>query len=152
MIKNFLNNLGVYVLFSFLFFGMWEWVQTPFYFEPHKTLNQVVWDRLHCTGGDILILTISTLFSSFILKKNPLNSGLNKKDYSLISCIGVGYTAFSEYLNVYLHQSWAYSSLMPLFPIVNIGLIPLIQWMVLPTVILYVVKNFINNSNKGEKL
>jgi hypothetical protein len=142
--------LGTYILFSFLFFGMWEWIQTPFYSEPHKTLNQVVLDRIHCTGGDILIFLTSILISSLLVRKNLFFSNIVKKEIVLISCIGTGYTALSEYLNVFVHQSWAYSTLMPLFPFINIGIIPLIQWMILPSIILYFVKTHIRKSNKGD--
>lgn len=150
-IKYLLNNLGIYILFSFLFFGMWEWIQTPFYFEPHKTLNQVVWDRLHCTGGDILILTTAILCCSLFVRKNLFTFNLVKKDYFLISCVGVAYTILSEYLNVYIHHSWAYSPLMPLLPIIKIGVIPLFQWITLPSTILFFVKTHIKKSNQGDQ-
>ncbi len=44
--------------------------------------------------------------------------------------LGVVYTAFSEWLNLVVRQSWAYSPLMPV--IGGIGLTPLLQWLVIP--------------------
>ena len=44
-----------------------------------------------------------------------------------------GYTVYSEWLNVYVKGTWAYSDLMPIVPGLEVGLSPLIQWIVLPT-------------------
>ena len=51
---------------------------------------------------------------------------------------GVAYTGFSEWLNVYVRKSWAYSGLMPVLPIAGgIGISPLLQWVVVPTLALW---------------
>jgi hypothetical protein len=50
--------------------------------------------------------------------------------------MGITYTAFSEYVNVYVRGSWGYSDMMPIIPLVEVGVIPLIQWLVLPSIIL----------------
>ena len=45
---------------------------------------------------------------------------------------GLGYTVFSECLNVTLRQSWAYRDIMPRLPFLGTGLSPLLQWLVIP--------------------
>lgn len=45
---------------------------------------------------------------------------------------GLGYTAFSEWMNTAIGASWAYSEWMPVMPFVPIGLSPLLQWVVVP--------------------
>ena len=49
--------------------------------------------------------------------------------------LGVLYTAFSEWLNVAVRGSWAYSDWMPVIRVGTfaIGLSPLLQWIVVPT-------------------
>lgn len=44
----------------------------------------------------------------------------------------LGYTVFSEWLNTSVRASWAYSDLMPVIPVVDLGLSPLAQWIVIP--------------------
>jgi hypothetical protein len=53
--------------------------------------------------------------------------------------VGLSYTVFSEWLNVVVRKSWAYSSLMPVISIfgLNLGLSPLLQWIVVPTLAFY---------------
>jgi hypothetical protein len=46
--------------------------------------------------------------------------------------LGVGYTTGSEYVNVFGRESWAYSRCMP--TVAGIGLVPLLQWVVVPSV------------------
>ena len=50
----------------------------------------------------------------------------------LTIAFGLAYTAFSEWLNVAVRHSWAYSELMPIVPILNLGLSPLAQWILVP--------------------
>jgi hypothetical protein len=46
--------------------------------------------------------------------------------------IGVGYTVYSEWFNVYVRGAWSYSDLMPLIPWTGVGLSPVLQWFVVP--------------------
>ncbi|MGL4947655.1 MAG: hypothetical protein ACRC4X_08390, partial [Cetobacterium sp.] len=44
---------------------------------------------------------------------------------------------FSEIHNVKILKSWSYSNLMPIIPIIDVGIVPIIQWLILPTLIIY---------------
>ena len=46
---------------------------------------------------------------------------------------GVGYTIFSEWLNIVVREAWAYREIMPVIPIIDAGLTPVLQWVVIPT-------------------
>ena len=48
----------------------------------------------------------------------------------IVLVVGVGYTAVSEWINVYHLKRWAYAPQMPL--IGGIGVTPLLQWIVVP--------------------
>jgi hypothetical protein len=54
--------------------------------------------------------------------------------------LGVSYTVFSEWLNLIVRKSWAYSELMPLLPPFGTGLSPLMQWIVIPLAGLYAAR------------
>jgi hypothetical protein len=47
---------------------------------------------------------------------------------------GLAYTVWSEWVNVDVRGSWAYSNLMPVVSVLglDIGVSPLLQWLVLP--------------------
>jgi hypothetical protein len=42
------------------------------------------------------------------------------------------YTVFSEWLNTEVRGSWAYSEFMPVLPVIDAGLSPLAQWIIIP--------------------
>ena len=46
--------------------------------------------------------------------------------------MGLGYTAYSEWVNTVIRQTWAYSDVMPKVPIFGTGLSPLLQWIIVP--------------------
>jgi len=60
---------------------------------------------------------------------------------ALILVLGPGYTVFSEWLNTTLSH-WSYSQLMPTLNIagIEIGVSPLLQWLVLPPLALYLAR------------
>jgi hypothetical protein len=123
-------------LFGFLYMGVWEFVQSPFFVDISEDFRDIVLFRIHCTLGDVLILfEIATVLS---LIRWSWNWILQPKlgDYLLFTLMGMLYTAFSEYMNVYVRGSWGYSDLMPVIPLTGVGVVPLVQWLVLPSLIL----------------
>src|SRR3546814_18122898 len=46
--------------------------------------------------------------------------------------LDLSYTLFSEGLNIEIRQSWAYRDIMPVIPIVDAGLSPVLQWIIVP--------------------
>ena len=51
------------------------------------------------------------------------------------AAVAIAYTVYSEWLNVNVRRSWAYSELMPTVPIIGTGVGPLLQWIALPTLV-----------------
>ena len=46
--------------------------------------------------------------------------------------LGVGYTIFSEWLNIEIREAWAYRDPMPVIPLTDAGLSPVLQWIAIP--------------------
>jgi len=123
-------------LVGFLLNGNWEWLQTPFYRNDDASLNQVVWFRLHCTLGDVIILMGCALGVTAVRRSTSWLAKPELSEIALLTALGVGYTAFSELVNLG-RGAWAYSELMPLLPGTSIGVVPLLQWLVLPALALW---------------
>jgi hypothetical protein len=91
---------------------------------------------VHCTLGDLLI-ALSTLAVALVFAGDhgwPRDRFWRVAGLSMI--LGVAYAAFSEWLNVEIRASWAYSAWMPVISLFDfkIGLSPLLQWIVVPAV------------------
>jgi len=113
---------------------LWEFVQMPLYTIWNEgTWGEIGFAALHCTGGDILIAT-STLVLALLIAGSGWPEG--KRVYWRVAALtivfGVAYTIFSEWLNIVIREAWAYSELMPVIPIIDAGLSPILQWIIIP--------------------
>jgi hypothetical protein len=119
----------------------WETLELPLYtIWSSGTLREKAFAVVHCTAGDVLI-ALSTLAIALIAIGTanwPVEGFQRVLILTLI--LGVGYTIFSEWLNIVIRASWAYSSLMPVVPVINTGLSPLMQWVIVPNLALFFAK------------
>jgi hypothetical protein len=118
----------------------WEFAQLPLYtIWKMGSRSEIVFAAVHCTGGDLLIATASLVL---VLPLSGAGWPIRRRTYRRVAALtvafGVAYAVFSEWLNVVVRKSWAYSELMPIVPIVDAGLSPLLQWIVLPLAALLV--------------
>jgi hypothetical protein len=116
---------------------LWEFFQSPFYTDTFAaTWGAIVFNRLHCAGGDALILLTAFWLVSLRWGRGWMDAG-GWAPVGAFLVIGVAYTTYSEYFNVHLVARWAYSQWMP--TVAGIGLVPLLQWIVVPILsVLYV--------------
>ena len=112
----------------------WEIVQLPLYtiFET-DTPAFMAYAIAHCTAGDVLIALAAYGVASVVggpgwIVERPVAGG------AAAILTGIVYTAFSEWLNVSVRGSWAYADAMPV--IAGIGLAPLLQWLVVPLLVI----------------
>ena len=111
----------------------WEFAQMPLYtLWAEGTAGEILYAGLHCTVGDALIGG-TALFLALLLF-GPTGWPRYGKTRVLVATVvvGVTYTIFSEWLNVEVRGSWAYSPLMPTVPFLGTGLTALVQWLILP--------------------
>lgn len=113
----------------------WETTQLPLYtIGQEGVLGEQAFAVLHCTGGDVLIATV-TLLAAIVLagrREWPWSAAAFWRVAGLTLGQGVAYTIFSEWFNVGIRASWAYSDLMPIVPPFGTGASPLLQWIVIP--------------------
>jgi hypothetical protein len=121
---------------------VWETVQLPLYtLWWTGTDSEIMRALLHCTAGDALItaaaLTLALLAARFA--EWPL-FGIKMMATTIL--LGMAYTIFSEWLNVEIRRSWAYTASMPVLPVLGIGLAPVLQWLVVPGIAFAVARRY----------
>jgi hypothetical protein len=123
--RRYLPRLGLLSL-------AWEILQLPLYtIWNEKPWGWIVFSALHCSAGDILMGLIS-LIIALLLSRTGKPSQWPKTKLILISTVvSVIYTVFSEQMNL-ANANWAYSLWMPMVPWLNIGLSPILQWLIVP--------------------
>jgi hypothetical protein len=115
----------------------WEIAQLPLYTlwdDPDRV--RVATYVFHCILGDVLLAGTTYLLSALLFRdfvwptRRPWTAG------GFMLAAGLGFTVFSEWVNVYVTGAWDYQPTMPL--VAGIGLTPLLQWAVVPTLMLFI--------------
>ena len=137
------HAVGVYLGVTAVANLLWESLQLPLYtIWTTGTVREIAFAVLHCTAGDVLIAS-GALFLAIIVGRCwlwPLDNWTRLTALTIV--FAVVYTAFSEWLNIYVRHAWTYAPIMPVFRIgrIDLGLSPLAQWIVIPSVALAFVK------------
>jgi hypothetical protein len=116
---------------------VWEFAHMPLYtIWTTGTWGEIAFAAIHCTGGDILIALSALTFALLALGSGAWPLERFRAVATLTIALGIGYTIFSEWLNIVVRAAWAYSDLMPVLPVLgfHVGLSPLLQWVVVPLV------------------
>ncbi len=126
-------------MFSLLINLVWELLAVSFY-ETHArlpgALNLPI-DCMQASLGDVGITLVSFAAASMVSTQQWL---LRPTVPAWATYVGVGLaiTIVLEYVNVYVLHRWAYGSGMPI--LAGIGTLPLVQWLVLPPLILWLAR------------
>jgi hypothetical protein len=118
---------------------LWEIGQLPFYtlWREGEAWRIALYVG-HCTLGDALIATLAYLAVALAWRRADWPRQRPWTGVTMLLTLGLGYTAFSEWYNVYRAGAWTYSAAMPL--VYGIGITPLLQWLVVPGVMLMLIQ------------
>jgi hypothetical protein len=122
---------------------VWETAQLPLYtIWQTSSAGELAFIILHCTGGDLLILAVILVLALLLIGDADWPRFGYRRVILVTTILGLGYTVFSEWLNVEVRGSWAYAAAMPLIPPLGTGLAPLLQWLIIPPASLALAKRF----------
>lgn len=134
---NWLSTLRRYIVASIAAHLAWEILQLPFYtIWTNGTPSEIAFAVLHCTLGDGMIAALSLLAALTLAGRQAWPNEGARGVFATMLVLGVVYTIYSEWMNVSVRRSWAYSPLMPNVPIIGTGLSPLLQWVFVPVLAL----------------
>jgi hypothetical protein len=123
-----------YLLWSAPLHLAWETLQLPLYtLWTTESLGAQVYAVLHCSIGDVMIAAATLGTALLAIRAKHWPGSASRPVWLASVALGILYTVFSEWLNVEIRGSWAYSESMPILPYLGTGLSPLLQWLVVPT-------------------
>lgn len=135
---SWLAALRAYLAVTLALSLVWETVQLPLYTIWNEgAAGSQAFAVLHCTAGDVLI-ALAVLAGALVVVGDtswPTHQAGRVAITAMVA--GLAYTVFSEWLNVEVRRSWAYSDLMPILSPFGTGLSPLLQWLVVPAAALW---------------
>jgi hypothetical protein len=119
--------------------AVWEFLQSPLYADRGREFGYLLRSRLHCAGGDVLILLFAFGATSLIFMSRQWLRDGRPGPTVLFVALGFAYTVWSEWFNTQVALSWEYADSMPRF--FGIGLAPLAQWVVVPVLLALILRN-----------
>lgn len=145
MVKGYLLSIYLpeltfcYLAFFINFF--WEVLQTYFYTLKYSSFDMMLRHWLHCTGGDVVISLGSFYFISLAFRTRKWFLRLNRLNFFGFIIFGLVWTIISEWVKLYILKTWDYNKIMPIIPWIKVGLTPVLQWMVIPSVVILLVRH-----------
>ena len=128
-------------IFAFLLNLAWEIWQIPLFLgmgdQPHwlgvKACTQA-------TFGDAVITLAAFWIAAIFARTRNWILLPRKRDMAIFVGVGILATMLFETLATGPLARWAYTDAMPRVPIIGIGLLPLLQWLLIPPIILWFVR------------
>ncbi|WP_254432195.1 hypothetical protein [Aquisalimonas sp. 2447] len=128
------------LLFAFLVNYPWEFLQVPF-FAGMPTAGH--WDAIlfctRATGGDALIALAGYWVVAFFWGNRYWILQPRLPHLGVFIAVGIAITIVFEWHATEIAQRWIYAEHMPVLPVLGTGLLPLLQWALLPPLIAWLV-------------
>ena len=123
--------VGVLLVGFVLNFG-WEMAQMPAYTDPtgQPFRMDLGSTALHClvpTLGDITVIGLTFALGWAIHSRPDWIRSMSRRDVLSVSLALIVLAIAVELVSVYVLHRWSYSDLMPIIPLLQVGLLPTVQ-------------------------
>lgn len=137
-----LARLGLWSATAFVLNLLWETAHVRlFTLWAAADARTVAWSLFHCSLGDVVIALAMFTLAGILLWQADWPSSRPWAGIAIVVPGAIAYTAWSEWYNVYSAGSWAYTQSMPV--VLGIGLSPLLQWLILPPVMVGIYRTLV---------
>jgi hypothetical protein len=134
-----LRHLATWVGLMLALNLVWEVVQLPLYAFPTGTTGvDIAYAVAHCTLGDGVIASVSFLIAAVATRATDWPIPRPKTGLLFALASGAVWTIWAEWHSLNVTRAWAYAPAMP--TIAGIGLGPLLQWVIIPTVVVLLMR------------
>ena len=123
------------LVLAFLLNFAWEVIQMPLYKDASFNLGHIAFCALASVADAIMVLLIYFCFA-LIYKKPLWVEVLTAPRIFILMLVGAVGAIVAEMRHVSA-GTWAYDNSMPILPVVDVGLSPVLQFMLLPALIYY---------------
>ena len=139
MVPRTLKHLLRWMALALALHGLWEMAQLPLYALWHEaTASRIAVYVFHCLMGDVLLAMGAYLITAMIFRNIDWPWHNVWRGGAIMIVLGLVYTVFSEWYNVYQLRAWSYAASMPL--VMGIGVAPLMQWVVVPILMIVIIR------------
>lgn len=140
-VRRWLPPEAWFLFFGFLLHYPWEFLQVPF-FEGVPSMPH--WEAVvFCSGaaaGDAVIGLVAYWLASATARDRRWYFHPAKSSWAVYLGAGLAITIVMEWLATEVLARWTYAESMPTLPGIGTGLTPLLQWSLLPPLILWLAR------------
>jgi hypothetical protein len=136
-VTNIIKEIILLSIIAFCLHLVWESLHVGLYTGYEHITNLPI--TVYATLGDVLYTIFAYLIMAIIKHDIQWLKNMSINDILIIATLGLFIAIFVEYKALLLFR-WQYSSAMPIIPILNIGLSPVLQMTVLLPASLNIVK------------
>ena len=144
--KIFNTFLFTITILAFLLNFVWELIQIPLYRNSSYDIDHILFCALASIADTIMVLLIYSGLA-VIFKDLFWVNHLRLIRIVIVVLIGGTGAVLSEMRHL-SSGSWAYDDSMPIIPVFNVGIAPLLQFMILPVLIYFLSFNRLKIINK----
>ena len=120
----------------------WEMAQMPLYRMDAPTGWRMVGGCTQATVGDVIMTLLAYAVAARVTRRRLWLAAPRPVGLAAFLGAGLAMTLGLEWWNVSVKHSWAYSADMP--SVAGIGLSPIVQWIVLPPLILWLARRHLH--------
>lgn len=128
-------------IFTFLLNFVWESAQVPLFAEmpltPHWLSVQIC---ARATVGDVAIALAAFSIVAAMARSRAWILAATPRQLTAFVAVGVVVTVVMEWLATHWLGRWTYAETMPIVPGLEVGLAPLLQWLVIPPLVVWFVR------------
>lgn len=134
--------------FGFVINFVWEMLQMPLFSYPADTsMTQINLACIQASAGDAAMIIIAFWVVVFLQKDREWYFHPSVRSLALFLLPGVIMTIVFEAMAMGPLDRWAYNNAMPTLPGLGTGLAPLAQWLLLPSLIIFIVRHLVRWSD-----
>lgn len=130
-----ISILGVFFNFA------WEIWQAPLFQGMNELTHYEM--NVHCTRaafGDVVILLAAFWIIALLARSRQWIIHPKAMQTAGFIIIGVIITVVFEALAIYVLNRWQYAATMPTLPILGTGIVPILQWLIIPPLIVFMIR------------
>lgn len=130
---------------------VWEIAQLPLYtIWRDGSRGHLALALMHGTLGDVFIAGAALVIALGLFGDGGWPGKGAWRVAIPVVLLGLAYTIYSEWINVEIRRTWAYSDLMPRLPLLGTGASPLLQWIAIPPLALWFARRRSSLSPAGQ--
>lgn len=117
---------------------LWELAQAPL-FAGGEDFNATLWHCFVASFGDGALVLLMFGVGWLVLRSQDWFVRPGVRGYALMFVSGLTIATVVEWIAIHVLQRWAYLPAMPRLPVMDIGIVPIVQMLVLPPLIFRIV-------------